>query len=229
MRLEVNGVNLRLVDPPKAGTQWIRKEVKDLGGSLSWMHQPAWALPTGIKIGVYRNPFSWYASLYAHAMEETTARSRMKATAEGEPTFKRMVYKWTHPREVCHGFHGWFLPINFHVQCPVLAREKLLDSGVGLWSWLASYFFGTWETWGEPGRLQLGIQGLMRTEHLAEDFGRLLGREVVRPPFNRSQDPQGLPKNRADWFDDEMRSWVEEQEAWGLAWLEQQPRIHSRL
>lgn len=201
---------LVFIDMPKTGSHWVGSILASLGGMGAYAHQPAWAVPFGgRKILTYRDPWSWYGSLYTHSLTERASRSRLLVTTGGTLSFKDALRVWTHPAEDPRDLFGWFLPIQFHMQVPFVSRERLLSYEGGLWSWLFSYFAGDAETWGRPNELRWGVDILLNNGHLTEELGQILGERLHGE----------RPRTYAHLYDAEMRSWVSTSDAWGLSAL----------
>ena len=226
--------DLVLVDVPKTGSHWCGGVFTRRGGHGAFPHQPAWALPDeGLtRVAAYRDPWTWYASLYAHGMHTPEGRSRILVQTKSSSTFKDMLRVWTHPEEDPRNMLGWFLPINCPVQAPLRSRKYLFNAEMGLWSWLASYFLADETTWGRPTLFRWGIDVLLDQKRLVHGLSQVLREDLTAEIGMKAASgvkPSGMPVKYLDWYDEEMMGWIEERESWGQRLLGYEPGTTSKF
>jgi len=163
-------------------------------------HDPAWMHPSDLArrrvVGTVRDPWSWYCSLYEHAMNNNVGqRALLSEWGGGSQAFRDVVHGWTGHRQGPR-------------KRPGVIWETVGDSQPaaheGLWSYAVRYFYqsapGSWLT-----------DCLLDTAQL--DAGlRLLGVEPVERKNTRNHRGAGrfrMPDDERGRWDAEMLRWVE--------------------
>jgi len=190
------------VHMPSTGGSWMGRVLTKLGyprAHVGYGHDPLFTVPKEVRearvaFATIRDPWSWYASWWRHAV---TGRPKDVAAVAGGLSFRESVYALTH-RDIGPGVAnpGVYFPLHpkgwDH-------RTAWVESGVGFYTWLARHLYGDpWE-----------VDVLLDTGQLYEGLSRFLGRAITReefPPVNTSVERPGEPAE----YDPEMVAWVRE-------------------
>ena len=215
-----DGYGLVFVAMPKTGSEWSTAALVACGGRrLRGHHDPALSLTEDEVarlrvVGTVRDPWSWYASWYDHAMAGAGYHQTRMGRWAPSMTFRDVLYAVTHggpPPTACGpgviwgpypGTSGW--------------RQY---SGEGLWTQAVREFYcrpwrsgwvGPGQSRGEPG-WGGWLASLLVDAGALEDGWRRLGIVHDEPPLNTAGDrDRTLPVDRESVWDDEMVGWVRE-------------------
>lgn len=210
------GDSAAYIHSPKTGGTFVSACLRDKAGAklVHGQHDPSWLYPDEVKgRTVYSNvrePFSWYVSLYVHAMNaDATIRGRLEKFGGGSTDFHRVLYGWTHPAEVedmpSHVGAIWEPAKGLH--------ESLPKSGHGLWGWTVRYMAGE-KSMCEAGTGGWVTSSLLNTAHLSAALPRLFGVSTDgRPRMNTREQRQGRyqgPPVYTDWLTPNAYRWIEQ-------------------
>ncbi|MFH1570925.1 MAG: hypothetical protein ABIL09_23225 [Gemmatimonadota bacterium] len=206
---------------PKTGGTWLSQLLGNLqlGKQIRGQHDPLWSVnqPELFEgrqvVGTIRNPWTWYCSLYVHAVNGSfNHRFLLKVYGRGSLRFKDVLFGMTHP---------WELPFVPDHQPGViwpLLDDTLMDfhrGEVGLAAWCARYSYGTNVI--EVADSEWLADTFLATDRLNEAVALLLEMpfEVIdaSPPHNVRGSARGFFRGApdyADWYDSESVRWVQE-------------------
>ena len=233
---------LVFVHLPKTGGTWTSAVLRETvgGKQLRGGHDPCFTVTQPeragrVVFGQIRDPWSWYASLYIHAMNAgANVVDVLRRFGRGSTDFLDVLYGWTHPREVKP------MPsAPLAIAQPVgQVADAFQLSGMGLWAWAVHYFYGRGAAW--------GVDVLIDTAHLGRGLTRLLNVDVQdRPRENTSDKRQGRYVQGGDYrslYTDEALEWVHLTDgnllqkfglrpfaggSQALHWLDTEPVCHS--
>jgi|GEM_PF-3193672 hypothetical protein len=150
---------------------------------------------TSTCVATLRDPWSWYASWYEHAMTlGDEGRRKLREWGRGSTEWRDVMYGVTHPEDQPR-----------HHKCPgVLWTQNGSISRVtaphGVYTWAVRYFLqerdGSWAT-----------DKVVDTAQLGAGWSAILGAEIDDTKANERKGGI-LPANYADAYDDEMIGWV---------------------
>ena len=146
-------------------------------------------------VATLRDPWSWYASWYEHALTlgDEGAR-RLSAWGRGATDWRSVMHGVTHP-EPPPG-----CPRSPGVLWTQGGDWSRVTAPHGLYTWAVEYFTqersGAW-----------AVDRVIDTAQLIEGWSEVLGVDVARGRANERK-PDALPDRYADAYDDEMISWV---------------------
>lgn len=193
---------------PKCGgtflLQYMQREnlgVIDVGTG----HDPAWysdrlGLSDKRHIGVIRDPWSWYASLFRHAKNEASEQIRTWFRSHApDMTFGTWL------KSVLS--RGIYPPIGIwetDPSCP------LPDGTVGLWSWLVRYMYQ------DPSTGRWLVRDLLDTGRMYEAVESVFGNAVDRQKHRvvnhgACRENRAIPPQTTDyrsWYTPDMLSWI---------------------
>lgn len=227
---------------PKAGGTWISQVLTEQFGGVSrgaggghapvcrfqwdegWNSRGDKLHPT---FGVVRDPWSWYASLYRFSLrgKRQGGLAYWGAALEKDwvkkTQFRALLYGMTHPWEVPE-FEPGSLGIIFQPFEPQLAESQLRSGRQGFCSWLVSHMFATEATWGRPNP-DWAVDFLFDQADLHAQLVRFFKRPIERTSKDASNRSGHIrtefsSSDYQDWYDPEMRRWVEEADAWFIEW-----------
>ena len=152
---------LLLVACPGTRGRWFGKVARALPGaqSISDPLLPAWCIaedealvalrsPSLLRVGLVRDPWSWYAETWMEAMRSGgPARDAIRAWGNGSTAFRDFLYGATHPEKVLD------MPAQMGVAWTPRAdgaRAGLLASTLGLCAFSFLYHYGTRDAWQAP-------------------------------------------------------------------------------
>lgn len=197
---------------PKTGGTWLSEALRPLGRDrLNVGHAPLRSLGhdwqaecyrrnpgqradiTGrTLVGTIRDPWSWYGSLYLHALQGgPRQRSELLAYGDGSLEFREVLFGMTHPTWHCIHEHPGVV-----WRTPASATLDLVSGIGGLWSWATRWFYqddvGDWLA-----------DVLLDCSQLRTAAEELVGAPLPLEPVNVRQSG-----GYASWYDPEMLAWV---------------------
>lgn len=182
---------------PKTGGSTAKQAVMASGGHRFGGGHDPWSLwrdqCAGLRtFGTIREPLSRYASLYHHCLRSIKSGS-LAQWGGGDPSFEAVLYGWTHPRIE-------LVPRETAVIYHPGSADRLVASGVGLYSWEVRRIYGG------------AMRYLVPTDRIAEGLARLGIPGEVRH-INPSD-----PYDVRAMYTDEMVDWVLEADRELWAW-----------
>jgi len=156
--------------------------------------------------GVIRNPWDWYLSVYQYAVSRAEEVDRIRTYGRGSLEFRDVVWGMTHPAEE-HTPQP--LSVIWEMYLDQKKRPKgraaFIESGVGLWSWVAMHIYGR-----DPfGHM---VSAFVDTDRLYDGVLELTGIEAKPagfPPVNTAAQFAAIPNPRS-MYDKESIRWVAE-------------------
>lgn len=153
---------------PRTGSTWLAGVLSSRGGGPRQLqHDPVSRLHPHARegrviVGTMRDPWSWYASIYAYMMGGPQWHDHLAAWGLGSLAFEDVMHGWTRDRSGC--------PDLAIAVVPGMTRADLIP-GQGLWTSAMHYFYGAPDGWGvdilldcaqlEPAARGLGLDGDM--------------------------------------------------------------------
>lgn len=229
---------------PKTGGTWLQQVLSEQFGGVSrgGGHDPVWhfrwddafSRPGGKlspTIGVIRDPWSWYGSLYRFALrgKRQGGIAYWGAALEqdwGKKTqFRAFLYGLTHPQEVPI-FEPGSLGTIFELEDRTRMEPRLREGHQGFCSFVASYMFGTHETAGTACP-SWEIDIILNQSDLRNGLKPLLGE--IQEPHKPAANSSGHIKTEfpsaeyRTWYDEEMLSWVDRADEWFIREFSLQP------
>jgi hypothetical protein len=176
---------------PKTGGTTVSNYLKGfLAGRDRWPllhgHSPARDIPAHSRkgktlFGTIRDPWSWYASWWMHAVRDHSYRAALKEYGKGSYEFASVLRgvtsteRFSPPHDV---------GIIWATRSPKDSRMSFAGSEAGLYSWVFNHIYAN------------DVCSFARLSHLAEDLSKILRMEVSSHdllPMNTHQQRKSTP------------------------------------
>jgi hypothetical protein len=214
-RVTSTAAPLLFVHTPKTGGTWVRTRLGQRYGRPEKVGRPhghVRAVPLHMRdrsltFGCVRDPWTWYASLWGHAMTLGDEGRHMCALwGEGSTEFRHVLYGITHPGR-----------LEKHPRPFLVAQHEggwPRDPSAPVWSEALRYWYRHNPTEGSGW----AVDALISTHALPDALESLTGDQHDPAPVNTAAHTRS-PSTGLDMYDDEMLGWVAEADADGIACL----------
>lgn len=192
----------------KTGSTRLRSWVRDICGKdiRSFRHQPAHRLEgTGMRVGVIRDPWSWYGSLFAYLSSSSVADNNSMTDYMGSDVynFQNFVTGASRTNEASPIGNAKY-PLTLHTDITPEEDAVLRKARKTLWSSAIDFWFRT------PNG-EWAVDVLLDFHRLQEGFEAITGQEVpesARSRMNTSADlyKPRISKNHVEAWNDELKA-----------------------
>jgi len=185
--------------------------------------QPVRFMPQMLRCGIVRDPWSWYAYVYAEALQRNDPQvtESLSVYGRGSTDFRAVLYGMTHPHEIAPADgevrHTTSLPPQLGVLwTPVESGgwRGFVETGLGLCAYTALYHYGKKTEWQQANyRPDWACDVLLDSEQLELSLSKVLCRDITwngvsgGVPARPRPSPEVVRALQA-YYDEDMRAWV---------------------